>query len=148
MEDLIMLPIRRFNDQAWIPTVFNDFFNNDWMVKANATAPSVNVLENEKEYKIEVAAPGMNKEDFSVNLDSENNLVVRMEKKNEKKENEGTKYLRREFSYTHFEQSFTLADDIDKEKISADVNNGVLTICLPKFDEATKAKACRAIEIN
>jgi HSP20 family protein len=118
------------------------------MVKANATAPSVNVLESEKEYKIEVAAPGMDKEDFNVNLDSDNTLVVRMEKKNEQQEKDDTKYLRREFSYTHFEQSFTLADDIDKEKISADVNNGVLTICLPKIDEATKAKACRNIEIH
>jgi HSP20 family protein len=143
-----MLPIRRFNETNWIPTVFNDFFNNDWMVKANATAPSVNVLESEKEYKIEVAAPGMDKEDFNVNLDSDNTLVVRMEKKNEQQEKDDTKYLRREFSYTHFEQSFTLADDIDKEKISADVNNGVLTICLPKIDEATKAKACRNIEIH
>jgi HSP20 family protein len=143
-----MLPIRRFNETNWIPTVFNDFFNNDWMVKANATAPSVNVLESEKEYKIEVAAPGMDKENFNINLDSDNTLVVRMEKKNEQQEKDDTKYLRREFSYTHFEQSFTLADDIDKEKISANVNNGVLTICLPKFDEATKAKACRNIEIH
>jgi HSP20 family protein len=143
-----MLPIRRFNETNWIPTVFNDFFNNDWMVKANATAPSVNVLESEKEYKIEVAAPGMDKEDFNVKLDSDNTLVVRMEKKNEQQEKDDTKYLRREFSYTHFEQSFILADDIDKEKISADVNNGVLTICLPKIDEATKAKACRNIEIH
>jgi HSP20 family protein len=128
--------------------VFNDFFNNDWLVKANATAPSVNVLESEKDYKIEVAAPGMDKNDFSVNLDGDNQLVVRMEKKTQNEDKKDAKYLRREFSYTHFEQAFTLADDIDKEKISADVNNGVLTICLPKLDEVTKAKACRTIEIN
>jgi HSP20 family protein len=143
-----MLPVRKFNDQNWFPSVFNDFFNNDWLVKANATAPSVNVLESEKDYKIEVAAPGMDKNDFSVNLDGDNQLVVRMEKKTQNEDKKDAKYLRREFSYTHFEQAFTLADDIDKEKISADVNNGVLTICLPKLDEVTKAKACRTIEIN
>jgi HSP20 family protein len=143
-----MLPVRKFNDQNWFPSVFNDFFNNDWLVKANATAPSVNVLESEKDYKIEVAAPGMDKNDFTVNLDGDNQLVVRMEKKTQNEDKKDAKYLRREFSYTHFEQAFTLADDIDKEKISADVNNGVLTVCLPKLDEAKKAKACRTIEIN
>jgi HSP20 family protein len=90
----------------------------------------------------------MDKNDFSVNLDGDNQLVVRMEKKTQNEDKKDAKYLRREFSYTHFEQAFTLADDIDKEKISADVNNGVLTVCLPKLDEAKKAKACRTIEIN
>jgi HSP20 family protein len=143
-----MLPVRKFNDQNWFPSVFNDFFNNDWLVKANATAPSVNVLEDDKGYKVEVAAPGMDKDDFTVNLNSDNELVVRMEKMTKNNDNQGAKYLRREFSYTHFEQAFTLADDIDKDKITADVNNGVLSICLPKLDEAAKAKECRSIEIH
>ena len=67
-----MMPVRR--TQNWLPSIFNDFFDNDWMVKANATAPAINVFETEKEYKVELAAPGMTKEDFNVHIDEENNL--------------------------------------------------------------------------
>ena len=76
-----MMPVRR--TQNWLPSIFNDFFDNDWMVKANATAPAINVFETEKEYKVELAAPGMTKEDFNVHIDEENNLVISMEKKTE-----------------------------------------------------------------
>ena len=95
-----MMPIRKYNNQNWLPSIFNDFFDNDWMVKANATAPAINVIENEKDYKVEVAAPGMTKEDFNIHLGEDNELVITMEKKNETKEEdkENKKYLRREFS--------------------------------------------------
>ena len=63
-----MSAIQRYNNQNWLPSFFNDFFDNDWMVKANATAPAINVIENEKDYKVEVAAPGMSKEDFNISL--------------------------------------------------------------------------------
>ena len=75
------MPVRR--NQNWLPSIFNDFFDNDWMVKANATAPAINVFETAKEYKVELAAPGMTKEDFNVHIDEENNLVISMEKKTE-----------------------------------------------------------------
>ena len=93
-----MMPIRKYNNQNWLPSIFNDFFDNDWMVKANATAPAINVIENEKDYKVEVAAPGMTKEDFNIHLGEDNELVITMEKKNETKEEdkENKKYLRRE----------------------------------------------------
>lgn len=112
---MIMMPVRR--TQNWLPSIFNDFFDNDWMVKANATAPAINVFETEKEYKVELAAPGMTKEDFNVHIDEENNLVISMEKKTENKEEkkEG-RYLRREFSYSKFQQTMILPDDVDKEK--------------------------------
>ena len=102
-----MMPVRR--TQNWLPSIFNDFFDNDWMVKANATAPAINVFETEKEYKVELAAPGMTKEDFNVRIDEENNLVITMEKKTENKEEkkEG-RYLRREFSYSKFQQTMIL----------------------------------------
>ena len=74
-----MMPVRR--NQNWLPSIFNDFFDNDWMVKANATAPAINVFETAKEYKVELAAPGMTKEDFNVHIDEENNLVISMERK-------------------------------------------------------------------
>lgn len=142
-----MMPVRR--NQNWLPSIFNDFFDNDWMVKANATAPAINVFETAKEYKVELAAPGMTKEDFNVHIDEENNLVISMEKKTENKEEkkEG-RYLRREFSYSKFQQTMILPDDVDKEKISAQVENGVLNIDLPKFSEQEKEKAKRFIDVK
>ena len=144
---MIMMPVRR--TQNWLPSIFNDFFDNDWMVKANATAPAINVFETEKEYKVELAAPGMTKEDFNVHIDEENNLVISMEKKTENKEEkkEG-RYLRREFSYSKFQQTMILPDDVDKEKISAQVENGVLNIDLPKFSEQEKEKAKIFIDVK
>ena len=145
-----MMPIRKYNNQNWLPSIFNDFFDNDWMVKANATAPAINVIENEKDYKVEVAAPGMTKEDFNIHLGEDNELVITMEKKNETNEEdkENKKYLRREFSYSKFQQAFVLPEDVEKDKISANVTDGVLTIELPKRTPEEKAKINRVIEIH
>ena len=145
-----MMPIRKYNNQNWLPSIFNDFFDNDWMVKANATAPAINVKEKKKDYKVEVAAPGMTKDDFNIHLGDDNELVITMEKKNESKEEdkENKKYLRREFSYSKFQQAFVLPDDVEKDKISANVSDGVLTIELPKSTPEEKAKVNRVIEIH
>mgnify|MGYP001063933615 FL=1 len=145
-----MMPIRKYNNQNWLPSIFNDFFDNDWMGKANATAPAINVIESNTDYKVEVAAPGMTKEDFNIHLTDNNELVISMEKKNETKEEdkENKKYLRREFSYSKFEQALVLPDDVEKEKISANVNDGVLSIVLPKQTAEEKAKVNRVIEIH
>ena len=144
-----MMPTKRMynNDQNWLPTFFNDFFDNDWMMKTNATAPAINVVESDKDYKVEVAAPGMKKEDFNIHLGENNELVITMEQKNENKE-EHKKYLRREFAYSKFQQSFVLPDNVEKEKISASVNDGILTIELPKQAPEEKAKVNRVIEIQ
>lgn len=144
-----MMPTKRNYNQEWLPSIFNDFFDNDWMAKANATAPAINVIESDKDYKVEVAAPGMTKEDFNIHLSEDNELVITMEKKNETKEDkENKKYLRREFSYSKFQQSLILPDDVEKDKIDATVNNGVLTIDLPKRQPEEKAKLNRCIEIH
>lgn len=145
-----MMPTKRNYNQEWLPSIFNDFFDNDWMAKANATAPAINVIESDKDYKVEVAAPGMTKDDFNIHLSEDNELVITMEKKNEKKEEdkENKKYLRREFSYSKFQQSLVLPDDVEKDKIGATVNNGVLTIDLPKRQPEEKAKVNRSIEIH
>ena len=140
-----MMPVRR--NQTWLPSIFNDFFDNEWMEKTNATAPAINVTKNDKEYNVEVAAPGMTKEDFNIHIDEENNLVITMEKKNDKNEEDGKRYLRREFSYTKFQQAMILPEDVEKEKISASVNNGVLDIHLPKLSKENLPKASRTIEI-
>ena len=144
-----MMPTKRMynNDQNWLPTFFNDFFDNDWMMKTNATAPAINVVESDKDYKVEVAAPGMKKEDFNIHLGDNNELIITMEQKNENKE-EHKKYLRREFAYSKFQQSFILPDDVEKEKISASVTDGILTIDLPKHTPEEKAKVNRVIEIQ
>ena len=144
-----MMPTKRMynNDQNWLPTFFNDFFDNDWMMKTNATAPAINVVESDKDYKVEVAAPGMKKEDFNIHLGDNNELIITMEQKNENKE-EHKKYLRREFAYSKFQQSFVLPDNIEKEKISASVNDGILTIELPKQAPEENAKVNRVIEIQ
>lgn len=142
-----MTPMMRRN-AAWLPDVFNDFFNTDYMPKANATAPAINVKENDKGYTVELAAPGMTKEDFNVHINDEGNLIIKMESKQEKKEEDkSTRYLRREFSYSRYEQTLILPDDVKKEDISARVENGVLTIELPKVVEE-KVKVSRQIEIG
>ena len=143
-----MTPMRRY-EQNWLPGIFNDFFANDWMTRTNATAPAINVIEDEKDYKVEVAAPGMNKEDFKVNVTDDNYLVLTMEKKNESKdEDKKRKYLRREFSYHKFEQSLALPEDVNKDEIKASVNDGVLTIDIPKVKVTEKQPAVKQIEIQ
>ena len=137
-----MTPMMRRN-AAWLPSVFNDFFDTEYMPKANCTAPAINVKENDKAYIVELAAPGMKKEDFNVHLNDEGNLVVKMEKKQEDK---NARYLRREFSYSRFEQTLILPDDVKKEEISAKVEHGVLTVELPKLVEE-KVKLSRQIDI-
>ena len=118
------------------------------MTRANATAPAINVFETEKAYEVELAAPGMKKENFNVHIDEDNNLVISMEKKDENEENKKNgRYLRREFSYAKFQQTMILPDDVDREKIGAHVENGVLHIDLPKFTQEEKEKAKRVIDI-
>ena len=133
---------------SWIPDVFNDFLNTDNMPKANATAPAINVLETANEYIVELAAPGMHKGDFEINIDEDGDLRIKMEKKNaDNADNKKAHYLRREFAYSHFEQTLILPDDVDKAKISAKVEDGVLTVNLPKVNKEEK-KVSRHIEIG
>ena len=132
---------------SWIPTVFNDLLYSDLMPKVNQTAPAINVKESDKAYTVELAAPGMKKEDFNVHINDEGNLVVKLESKQEhKEEDKNTRYLRREFSYSKFEQTLILPDDVKKDAISAKVDNGVLTVELPKIVEE-KVKVSRNIDI-
>ena len=136
-------------NQNWLPDIFNDFFDYDWMDRANATAPAINVIENEHAYKIELAAPGLTKEDFDVHLDEDENLVINMEKKAENNEgNKNSRYLRREFSYSKFMQTMILPEDVDREKIAAEVKHGVLNIELPKKVEAPVEKTKKHIQIQ
>ena len=141
-----MLPVMFKN--SWFPTMFEEFLNNDIMPRANTTAPAVNVKEDEKAYTMEVAAPGIKKEFCRVNINDDGNLNIAIENKMEHKEEEKKHhYLRREFSYTNYEQSYTLPEDVDKENISARVEHGILTVTLPKLTK-DEVKPARAIEIQ
>ncbi len=137
----------RYSSQDWLPSVFNDFFDNSYMQRANSTAPSINVAEDDKTYSVEVAAPGMTKEDFNIHIDDNGDLVINMEKKQQDEEKKGKKYLRREFSYTKYEQTLVLPDDVDKSKIAAEVKHGILCIELPKV-APSETKVARAIEVH
>lgn len=137
-------------NQGWLPDIFNDFFDTEWMEKANATAPAINVVEHDNGYAVEVAAPGMTKDDFNVHLDEDGNISITMEKKSENKEEnkKNGHYLRREFSYSKFQQTMVLPDNVDKDKISASVKDGVLTIDLPKLPKEEPVKRSKQIEIK
>ena len=131
--------------------MFDDFFDNEWMKKTNATAPAINVIETDTEYKVEVAAPGMNKEDFNVHVDENGNLVIAMEKKSEKKDEDKEKkgrYLRREFSYSKFQQTLILPEDVVKDTINACMCDGVLCIELPRKSLEPKNNISKVIEIK
>ena len=152
--------------QNWLPSIFDDFFDNNWMNKTNATAPAINVLERNDAYVVEVAAPGMTKKDFNIHIDENNNLIISMEKKEEHKEGDtcgcngeakGTavkcredesRYLRREFYYSKFQQALILPDDVDKMSISAQVENGILSVTLPKQTPEQKEKLLQHIEVK
>ena len=143
-----MLPVRRTTD-SWLPDIFNDFFDNSWMERPTYTAPAINVIESEKEYDVELAAPGLDKEDFKVHVDTEGNLHIEMEKKSEN--NEGRKrgrYLRREFSYEKFQQTLLLPDDVDAEKIEAKMEKGVLNVHLPKLEKIEKPNPVKQIAVQ
>ena len=144
-----MVPSRRTYNQNWLPSMFNDFFDNDWMEKSNATAPAINVLENEHSYDLELAAPGMTKDDFKVSLDENGDLVINMEKKQENNdEKKHGHYLRREFSYSKFQQTMLLPEDADMEKINAQVEHGVLKVNIPKVVKVEPEHTHKVIEIK
>ena len=142
----MLFPVLKTND--WLDNAFNDFFDTRALGRMNATAPAVNVKEDEKAYTMEVAVPGIKKElcRIAINDDGERELAIE-NKLEHKEENKKEHYLRREFSYTNYQQAYTLPDNVDKEHISAKVDNGVLTIEMPKIVKE-QAKIGRRIEVG
>ena len=135
------------NDDWGFPSVWEDFFNNDLfnlsaMATRGTTMPAVNISENDKDFVVELAAPGMNKDDFKLNLER-NVLTISSEKKSEEQE-EDKHFTRKEFSYQSFQRSFTLPETVDQKKIDAGYTDGVLTITLHKREEMIpKSKVIR-----
>lgn len=118
-----------FNDV--FDSLLNDSFIGDKLV---ARVPAVNIAENDNEFHIELAVPGLKKEDFKINLDK-NILTVSAEKKSENAE-ETKKFSKREYSYNSFVRSFTLPDSVDHSKIEADYTDGILKLTVAKREEA------------
>ena len=138
-----------YRRNSWFPTVFDEFLNSDMMNTVSTTAPSVNVKETEKAYIVELAAPGVKKEYCRIHVDEDHNLCVAIENKFEhKEEDKHSHYLRREFSYTNYEQKYSLPDDVNEEEINAKVEDGILTIELPKLEKKVVGKTTKQIEIK
>jgi HSP20 family protein len=147
MEDLAMFPTLRTRN-AW-PSLVEEFFNGEVFPKffdneTQNSIPAVNIVENKDEYRIDMAAPGLNKEDFKINL--ENNVLTVSSEKEERREEKEQKYMRKEFSYFSFNRSFTLPMTVDSEKIKATQKDGILQILIPKKEEA-RVKPMREIKI-
>lgn len=147
-----MLPSRRFRSELGLTDFFNDFFENKALEKVTGTAPAMNVLENEKEFMLEVAAPGMCKDDFKVHINKDGNLVVEMEKKDcgckSDEDKKDCRYIRQEFCYSKFSQTLLLPDNADKENIEAQMNNGILKVTIPKLEKNKEEEKNRVIEIK
>jgi HSP20 family protein len=144
-----MLPVIR--SRFGMPSVWDEFFgkelNNGLSEdRSSLNIPAVNVLENHDKYMIEVAAPGLEKKDFHIDLEN-NLLTISSEKEFKHEEEKEGKFMRREFGYSSFKRSFTLPESIDAEKIGASYKEGVLQISIPKKEEA-KQKPPRQIAIS
>lgn len=130
------------------PSFFDDFFGKDYFKSVNTgtTIPAVNVKEEDNQFTIELAAPGLKKEDFKIDLDH-NVLTISSEKKeeNEEKDKEG-KYTKREYSFQSFSRSFTVPENTDGENIQAQYQDGILNITIPKKEE--EEKKSKKIEIQ
>lgn len=194
-----MLPTKK--GQSWLPSIFNDVLDSEWLAKVKEASPAVNIMECDKRYRVEIATPGLTKDDFILEIKNENQLEITMQKKAKKVVEEDTsigykqdavevktgdesraepvetakgesveekekpmaccqwaheleedrkhgKYLRKEFSYSHYRQTLILPDNVDKTKISAKQENGILTIIIPKKDSYIEAQATKKINIE
>jgi HSP20 family protein len=141
---------------SYLPTwsnFFNDFLNRDWydwsnqnFSLTNTTIPSVNIKETENDFEVEMAAPGMEKDDFKLEINN-NVLTISSEKQTENKTEDGKNITRREFSYQSFSRSFAMPVIVDTDKISAKYENGILRVNIPKKEEA-KPKPMKQIKVS
>lgn len=132
-----MIPMMR--RRSTLPSIVDEFFGDDLWNRffddsESVTVPSVNIKEGKDDYAIEVAAPGFDKKDFRIDLN--NNVLEISSEKEVKEENKDEKVMRREFRYSSFKRTFTLPDTVDTEKIKASYKDGILSISVPKKEEA------------
>jgi len=135
--------------QESFPSIFDDFFKpwNTWFGNGRTiTVPAVNVIENKDDYKISVAAPGLKKNDF--NIDIEGNMLTVSCEKEESKEEKKENFSRTEYNYSSFSRSFTPPEEVIKEKIEAIYEDGILRLILPKTEQAKKATLSKHISVK
>lgn len=138
-------------NKNWLPDAFGDFFENSYMSRTNGTAPAINVLEGRNGYRVDVAAPGMKKEDFRIMLNAEGDLEIHMEKHHDAADAAKAaeyRFLRREFNYNRYSQTLILPDDVDKDRIEARMSDGVLSVILPKVREEEQPRISHSINIE
>lgn len=136
--------LARLSDR--MPSLFNDFFRpwNEWydgdaLLGQMAKIPAVNITEQNHEYLVSLAVPGMKKDDFKIDVDG--NMLTISSEKEETKEEKEKKFTRKEYNYSSFSRSFTLPEEVNKEKIEAKYENGILQIALPRKEEVKKTTA-------
>ena len=147
------MSITKWNNNG-MTNLFDDFFSKDlwnWGLAnhsvTNTTLPAVNIRETAENFEVEMAAPGMKKEDFRIELEG-TELRISSERRSKNEMKEGERYTRREFSYQSFQRSFTLSKEVvDVDQINAKYENGVLHLLIPKKEEA-KQKPPRMIEVQ
>lgn len=138
-------------NKNWLPEAFGDFFENSYMSRTNGTAPAINVLEGRNGYRVDVAAPGMKKEDFRIMLNAEGDLEIHMEKRRDAADAakaDEYRFLRREFNYNRYSQTLIMPDDVDKDRIEARMSDGVLSVILPKVREEEQPRISHSINIE
>ena len=135
------------------PSLFDDFFNkplldlfDGGLSSRMMNLPAVNITERKDDYQVSMAAPGLKKEDFKI--DVEGNLLTISSEKEEEKEEKEERFTRQEYSYSSFERSFTLPDEVNKDKIDAHYQDGVLKLVLPKKEEAKKMVVSKKIVVK
>ena len=144
------MSLRTLAKRESAPSLFNDIFrpweslfdlNGGSLIShlRSVSIPAANIVENKDNYEVNLAAPGMKKDDF--NIDVEGNVLTISAEKEEKKEEKDERYSRKEFNYASFSRSFTLPEGVNKEKIDASYENGLLRLSLPKTEEAKKLSA-------
>lgn len=139
--------------ESKFPTLFDDFFkpfnelfDNNRLWNRMPTVPAVNISENKEAYKLTLAAPGLTRDDFRI--DVENNMLTLSAEKEEKEEEKDEKFTRKEYSYTSFSRSFNIPEDVKAENIEAKYTDGILTLVMPKKEEARRKSEPRHINVN
>ncbi len=131
----------------WIDTLFNSSLADVIGTDSMLSSPSVNITENDAQFMLHLAAPGLTKQDFNINIENDH-LVISAEKKSEKEESKEGKFTRREFNYASFKRIFPLDDLINREGITAAYEDGVLKLVLPKKEESARKQTSQTIEIK
>ncbi len=137
-----------------LPSVFDDFFKpwNEWFSKDenfwghSLSMPSVNITEDAGGYNVALAAPGLKREDFKIDISG--NMITISSEKEESKEEKEKKFTRKEYNYASFSRSFNLPGDVNEDRIEAKYNDGVLNVLLPRKEELKKNNEKKQIEVK